>query len=36
MSIDEILKIIRAFFDALLGIINALKGTMGKAEDAGE
>ena len=26
MSIDEILQIIKAFFDALLSIINALKG----------
>lgn len=30
MSVDEILQIVKAFFEALLGIINTLKQSMGK------
>ena len=33
MSISEILEIVKAFFNALLGIINALKG---KSDAEGE
>ena len=36
MSVEEILKIVKAFFEALLGIINALKKSMGNGESAGE
>lgn len=32
MSIDEVLKIIKAFFDALLGIIRALQGKNDEGE----
>ncbi len=34
MSVDEILAIVRAFFEALLGVINALKESMGKGTTA--
>ena len=33
MSIDEVLQIVKAFFDALLGIIKTLKESMGKGEE---
>lgn len=33
MSIDEVLQIIKAFFEALLGIINTLKQSMGKDKE---
>ena len=36
MSVDEVLKIIKAFFEALLSIINTLKTSMGKGDAAGE
>ena len=35
MTIDEVLKIIKAFFDALLGIIKAIKGENGENADSG-
>ena len=36
MSIDEVLKIIKAFFDALLNIIKTLKGENKASDNAGE